>query len=80
LSTKQLARLLKVKAVSRSEPERLLNTVEAAKRLGVHAGTLMNWRWLGVGPKFQKDPKKGWVYYRESDLNEYEQSRERSAV
>jgi hypothetical protein len=52
-----------------------LRPVAAAKVLGVHPGTLANWRSLGVGPKFIRRGKRVWYTLR--DLNRY--ARERQA-
>ena len=47
----------------------LLNTKQAAPRVGVTAGTLENWRVLGVGPRFIKTPgKRGKVLYDPVDI------------
>ena len=31
-----------------------VNTAEAAEMLGISAGTLQNWRYLGQGPKYAR--------------------------
>ena len=44
----------------------LLNTREAARRLGLAAGTLQNWRIRGQGPAFVRLGKA--IRYDEGDL------------
>lgn len=51
-----------------SEPN-LKTTAETAKLLGVKLGTLEQWRWRGVGPKWVKVGRL--VRYAESELNDY---------
>lgn len=49
--------------------ETLLDTKEAAPRVGVAVSTLENWRVLGVGPKFIKTPgRRGKVLYDPADI------------
>lgn len=49
--------------------EALLNTKDAAPRIGVSQGTLENWRCQGVGPKFIKTPgRRGKVLYDPADI------------
>jgi len=48
---------------------RTLPPEEAARRLGVEASTLANWRWSGRGPSYVK--AGGRVRYRLSDLAEW---------
>jgi predicted DNA-binding transcriptional regulator AlpA len=49
--------------------DRYLTTEEAAKILGMHPGTLKNWRSQGLGPKFCKP--QGAVRYRLSDIDDW---------
>ncbi len=49
--------------------DHLMNTKEAALRLGVQPGTLEVWRVYGKGPKFRKLGRA--VRYREMDLEAY---------
>lgn len=44
----------------------LLDTRELSALLGVHEGTLANWRWRGIGPRWIK--ARGWVRYRREDV------------
>jgi hypothetical protein len=50
-----------------------LTPLEVAARLRVHPGTLANWRYMGLGPKFTKlsDRPSSPVRYKRSDVNEY---------
>jgi predicted DNA-binding transcriptional regulator AlpA len=48
------------------EPEELISCDKAAKKLGVAAQTLANWRSEGCGPRYLKVGRL--VYYRHSDL------------
>lgn len=48
---------------------------EVAAQLGVHPGTLANWRYMGLGPKYTKqaDNPNAPVRYRQTDVSEYVQ-------
>lgn len=46
--------------------EPLLNTADAAPRVGVSPGTLENWRVAGIGPKFIKSGRR--VMYDPADI------------
>ena len=47
----------------------LLDTKQAAPMVGVVAGTLENWRTLGIGPKFIKGPgRRARVLYDPADI------------
>jgi len=50
--------------------DQLLATDQAAEFIGVKPDTLVQWRWLGRGPKFIKSSpsKRGCVRYRRSDV------------
>ncbi len=53
----------------------LLDTKAAAPRIGVSAGTLENWRVLGLGPKFIKTPgKRGKVLYDPVDIEAWKEA------
>ena len=56
----------------------LLNSREAAYRLGLKTNTLEGWRLKGFGPKFIKVGRN--VRYRISDLDEWLESRERNST
>jgi hypothetical protein len=45
---------------------------EAAKRLGLAAQTLRNWRFLGKGPAYFKLGRR--IIYKEADLEAFENS------
>ena len=52
--------------------DKYLTTEDAAAILGVHPGTLVNWRAQGTGPKFLKPTGgKGLVRYRLSDIDDW---------
>ena len=51
-----------------SSLERLVNTHEAARRLGVGASMLERLRWMGEGPPFVRPTGGRAVRYRPSDL------------
>jgi predicted DNA-binding transcriptional regulator AlpA len=53
------------------EIERLLNTYQAAKILGLSLACLERYRWAGVGPRFIKIGPNGPVRYRTCDLLEW---------
>ncbi|MGW0764664.1 helix-turn-helix domain-containing protein [Streptomyces sp. NPDC002676] len=55
---------------------------EVAARLRVHVGTLANWRYQGVGPKYTKltDAPSSPVRYRKTDVDEYMRLMERGAA
>jgi transposase-like protein len=46
----------------------------AARKLGVHPGTLANWRQWGFGPKFIKRGHRVW--YAEKDLERFSKERQ----
>lgn len=50
-----------------------LTPLEVAERLRVHPGTLANWRYMRLGPKFTKlsDRPNSPVRYKRSDVDEY---------
>lgn len=50
--------------------ERLLTPAETATRLRASLPTLARWRCEGTGPKYLK--RGGRVFYRDSELTEYE--------
>lgn len=53
----------------------LLDTKEAAPRIGVSPGTLENWRTQGVGPKFIKTAgKRGRVLYDPDDIQVWKEA------
>lgn len=51
----------------------LLDTVSAARLIGVSPGTLENWRTKGVGPKFIKTTpsRRGKVLYDPADIERW---------
>lgn len=51
------------------EADNLLSAVQAAKRLGIHPGTLANWRAWGLGPKFVRIGRL--VRYRLEDVKAF---------
>ncbi|MDR7155376.1 DNA-binding transcriptional MerR regulator [Sphingobium xenophagum] len=54
----------------------LLNTIQAAPRIGVAPGTLENWRTQGIGPKFIKTTsgRRGKVLYDPADIEAWKQA------
>jgi hypothetical protein len=50
--------------------EKFINTKQLAKRWGMDAGTLRQWRWNGKGPYFIKTGSK--VVYSLEDIQRYE--------
>lgn len=54
-----------------AELENHYTTAQAAKKLGRSTKTLQNWRSLGHGPRYKRDPDTGVVIYPESALSEY---------
>jgi DNA-binding transcriptional MerR regulator len=53
----------------------LLDTRQAAPRIGVTAGTLENWRTRGVGPRFIKTQGKGGkVLYDPADIEVWKEA------
>ncbi len=53
----------------KDETPDFVGTGEAAKMLGVHPGTLINWRTWGLGPKFTKVKRR--VLYKRDDIKAY---------
>ena len=62
--------------------DELLTPLEVAAQLGVHPGTLANWRYMGLGPRYTKrsDHPNAAVRYRRSDVDAYARQTHRSAV
>ena len=56
----------------------LVDTVEAARQLGLKPGTLNQWRWLGKGPRFRK--LGGAVRYHVDDLQNWVEQRVRTST
>ena len=53
----------------------LLDTRQAAPRIGVTAGTLENWRVRGVGPRFIKTQGRGGkVLYDPADIEAWKEA------
>ncbi|MFN3701591.1 MAG: helix-turn-helix transcriptional regulator [Alphaproteobacteria bacterium] len=50
-----------------------LNQTELSRRWKISPRTLERWRWLGTGPRYHKIG--GRVVYRNSDIEEFENSR-----
>lgn len=50
----------------------LLNTKDAAPRVGVTPGTLENWRVAGTGPRFIKAGKR--VFYDPADIEAWKEA------
>ena len=50
----------------------LLTTAEAASFLNISPKTLVNWRLLGIGPRYVKIGRR--IRYRKEDLESYIQS------
>ncbi|MET8449344.1 helix-turn-helix domain-containing protein [Streptomyces sp. NPDC005209] len=60
-----------------------LTPPEVAAQLGVHPGTLANWRCMGLGPKFTKLSRhaNSPVRYAQADVDAYQQQmRQRTAA
>lgn len=57
--------------------ERWLTTREAAKLIGVHPGTLANWRVQGGGPPFKETTvgRFRFVRYRPEDVDKFVEKR-----
>lgn len=47
----------------------MLTTIQAAKILGVHPNTMVNWRWAGNGPKYLKRGNR--VYYLDASIKKW---------
>ncbi|HTO43383.1 MAG TPA: helix-turn-helix domain-containing protein [Burkholderiales bacterium] len=47
----------------------LLRVAEAAKKLGVHPGTLANWRAWGTGPKFTRQGRT--IVYKAAEIEKF---------
>ena len=62
--------------MSKAENKDLMTSLEAAKMLKVHPGTLANWRHLGVGPEFSRigDGARARVTYSKSDLQAFKKT------
>lgn len=58
--------------------DELLTAGDVAQTLGLSAGTLANWRSVGMGPTFVK--VGGRVRYRASSVNTWVADQERTAV
>lgn len=54
----------------------IVTPAELAAALGVHIGTLKQWRYRKVGPKFTVGENR--IYYRVDDLRDYFQRNVRS--
>jgi predicted site-specific integrase-resolvase len=54
---------------------------EVAAQLRVHIGTLANWRYMGLGPKYTKlsELPNSPVRYKQSDVDAYMQRRAAAA-
>jgi len=66
-----IAALKELKRPARAKgPAGLLDTVSAAKRMGIAKGTLENWRSLGKGPRFIKVGTK-MVRYDPRDIDSW---------
>lgn len=50
-----------------------LNQTELSRRWKISPRTLERWRWLGTGPRYHKIG--GRVVYKNSDIEEFENSR-----
>ena len=52
-----------------------LTPLQVAAQLGVHPGTLANWRYMGLGPAYSKqtDKPNSPVRYRQSDVDRHQQ-------
>lgn len=57
------------------ETATLLNTHDAATRLGVSLPTLARWRRLGTGPRFLK--RGGVIFYTTDEIGAFERQRDR---
>jgi hypothetical protein len=56
-----------------------VDSMQAAKVLGITCKTLTNWRSLGIGPQFiQYDGRNGAVRYRLADLVAWQEARRRN--
>lgn len=55
-----------------------LNTAQAAHYIGLHARTLENMRWKGLGPKFRRHGR--FIRYHIDDLDEWSRSNGRRAA
>ncbi|MFF1655794.1 helix-turn-helix transcriptional regulator [Streptomyces sp. NPDC058255] len=55
---------------------------QVAAQLGVHPGTLANWRCMGLGPLYKKLSEKpnSPVRYRQSDVDSYRQQAQQGAA
>lgn len=49
--------------------DKLLSTGEVAKALGVHPGTVTNWRAWGIGPKYVRKGRR--VFYKHDAVEQY---------
>ncbi|MFJ1604177.1 helix-turn-helix domain-containing protein [Streptomyces sp. RLB3-6] len=59
-----------------------LTPLEVAKQLRVHPGTLANWRYQGIGPRYTKlsDAANSPVRYRSDDVDAYMHQQERGVA
>lgn len=55
---------------------------QVAAQLGVHPGTLANWRCMGLGPNYTKLSEKpnSPVRYRQSDVDAFERQEQQGAA
>lgn len=69
-----------VKQRRMTDPERqpLASVDEVSEHLGLSAKTLLNWRYLGIGPRSFK--VGGYVRYRWADIDEYVEANGRTTV
>lgn len=51
----------------------MMTTVQAAKILGVHPATMVNWRWAGRGPGYTRKGKR--VYYSNRSVQRFKRGR-----
>jgi len=52
------------------QEDKLLSTVEAARYMGLHPGTLRNYRYMGIGPAFRRG-RTGQVRYELASLQDW---------
>ncbi len=62
------------------QPKEVLTPEELANRLGMHVGSLANWRVVGKGPKFFQSGKGGRVRYRRDAVEAWEKRKERAST
>lgn len=62
--------------------EEWLTPRQVAAQLGVHPGTLANWRCMGLGPAYKKlsDHPNSAVRYRRTDVDRYQQQMRQGAA